>query len=603
MQLDQTNVAIRVRTLSEIGDLSLMMVRRYPRAFVREFILGAVFWMIVNTILLGWMTLDFSSNETFEGETDALFWRYLIWMATLVFLQTPIAGVLSTYSLGQSIFESQPPLRRTLRECRKMFWPLVWTLGVKRMAIPAVAIVAFRWGQESSGFYDVALPITLVLVASVVRSNRPFLAEMILLERCPIKSPSPNVITLARRSKALHTPLSSELGGRFLSVALVLSALLGCVFYSIFWVRGITLSDWTVDTVAMLVFYPLALWVIASLSVVVRLLGYLDARIRLEGWEVELAIRAEAIRQFGEDIMSIPTPAEIVDSPVTGNSSGATASRVGAGTAILLFALISCVNSHGFAQDVSLDSASETRFDPVVADSAWFDSESKTIVPIEVVDRRTDTLNRESRWTPKPPQSKAKTAQKNTPPPATTGPTTFWGALTWGNLFGWFLLFLLMSALIAALAYVFANSSFDFRPAPIQQTLVRQESLDDQTKRRIAELPAELRDTDVHPRTELERLMQQGDYDRAIIFLYGHQLLMLDRAAWLRLSRWKTNHQYVREARGNRLPAGDLLAETVQAFERSYFGRHSLNGEQFNLLWQNNLQLESMIAPPAVAKA
>ena len=33
----------------------------------------------------------------------------------------------------------------------------------------------------------------------------------------------------------------------------------------------------------------------------VRLLSYLDTRIRLEGWEVELAIRVEAMRQFGED--------------------------------------------------------------------------------------------------------------------------------------------------------------------------------------------------------------------------------------------------------------------------------------------------------------
>lgn len=604
-----------------------MMVRRYPRAFVREFFLGAVFWMILNTILLGWMTLDFSSSESFEGESDSLFYRYLIWMASLVFLQTPIAGVLATYSLGQSIFESQPPMRRTLHECRRMFWPLLWTLGVKRLAIPAVAIVAFRWGQESSGFYDIFLPIFLVMVAAVIRSNRPFVAEMILLERCPVKSPHPNVITLARRSKALHTPMSSELGGRFLSVALVLSALFGCVFYSIFWIRGITLSDWTVDTVAMLFFYPLALWIIASLSVVVRLLGYLDARIRLEGWEVELAIRAEAIRQFGEDIMSITESTDARTPPVADNSLRPTSNqspdqqptRVGTGTALFLIGLICSIGAPAIAQDITQSintkpsntppantvaarTGNDERWEPVVSDSVWFDSESKTLVPVEVVDRRTDTLNRESRWVPKPPQA-AKPTTKVAPPVPAGGGTTFWGMLTWGNFFGWILLLLLMAGLVGALAYVFANSSFDFRPAPVQQTLVRQQTLDDQTKQRITELPAELRDTDVNPRTELERLMQRGDFDRAIVFLYGHQLLMLDRVAWLRLSRWKTNHQYVRETRGNRTPAGDLLAETVDAFERSYFGRHHLSGEQFETLWKNNLELESMIAQPAGAKA
>lgn len=583
-----------------------MMVRRYPRAFFQAFFVGALFWIVLNGLLLSWMTFEYIESiqyeSSFDDETNPLFFRYLFWMATLVFLQTPIAGVFSTFSLGQSIFESQPSLQRTIRECRTLFWPVVWTLGIKRMAIPAVLVLAFRWGQDFNGFYDVFLPIVFILIAALIRSNRPFVGEMILLERCPIRSPNPNVITLARRSKALHSPLSSELGGRFLSVSLVLTALLGCVFYSIFWIRGIALSLWSVDTVALLVFYPMALWMIASLSVVVRLLGYLDARIRLEGWEVELAIRAEAIRQFGEDIMSMPIGAASRERVVsqeksvgttTDNATDSSAPVAKAKSAVtaILFAVF-CWSGHSVA--VAQDAQ------PVVSDSVWFDSETNSIVPIEVADQRTDTLNRESRWTPKPPKPKAQAAPKTT---NTTGGGGFWGSLTWGNFFGWILLVSLMVVLIGLLAYVFANSSFDFRPAPIQQTLVQQRSLDAQTKQRIAELPAELRDTDVNPRTELERWMQSGDFDRAIIYLYGHQLLMLDRVAWLRLSRWKTNNQYVRETRGNQTPAGDLLAATVQAFERSYFGRHSLDRSQFERLWQNNLNLEAMIAQPSEAKA
>ena len=49
---------------------------------------------------------------------------------------------------------------------------------------------------------------------------------------------------------------------------------------------------------------PAAAWVIGALSILIRLLNYLDTRIRLEGWEVELAVRAEAIRQFGDDAES-----------------------------------------------------------------------------------------------------------------------------------------------------------------------------------------------------------------------------------------------------------------------------------------------------------
>jgi len=51
----------------------------------------------------------------------------------------------------------------------------------------------------------------------------------------------------------------------------------------------------------LLVFFPLSLWCVAGISVIIRILNYLDTRIRLEGWEVELSVRAEALRQFGSD--------------------------------------------------------------------------------------------------------------------------------------------------------------------------------------------------------------------------------------------------------------------------------------------------------------
>jgi hypothetical protein len=41
---------------------------------------------------------------------------------------------------------------------------------------------------------------------------------------------------------------------------------------------------------------PFALWIVASFFSVVRFLSYLDRRIRNEGWEVELVLRAEAER-------------------------------------------------------------------------------------------------------------------------------------------------------------------------------------------------------------------------------------------------------------------------------------------------------------------
>ncbi len=636
MQLDQTHVAIRVRTLSEIGDLSLLMIRRYPHAFFHAFFVGAAFWIIADLLLLGWLPSWFTNQGLFDDEGDVERGRYVFWMMTLVFLQTPIAGVLTTYMLGQAIFEKQPTLRSAVREVRSMFWPLLWTLGVKRLAIPAMIVVAMQWKQDAHVFFDFVMPISFILVAALIRSNRPFIPEMILLERCPIRSKDANAITLKRRSKALHSPMASDLGGRFLTVSLTLTALLACVFFALVWTRGIALGDWSADMFAMLVFFPLSLWLIASLSVVVRLLGYLDARIRLEGWEVELAIRAEAYRQFGEDFMGAParpvpnratgmkqpavsetsatdssdskavpeTVAPPPNSTPTAPVSESSASNVSSPPGVLVWLLfvLSVANGVFFSASATASSsdfhfvaAAET---PVVVDSAWFDAEEGKIRPIELSDTRDDTDNRDSRWLVKPAKPKPRPA---TPTKPAVANGSWWNGLSFVNLLGWLLLMCLIGALVGLLMYVFANSSFDFRPDALSQSVVHARTLDEQTKQRIAELPAELRDTSVNPRSELERLMDAGDFDRAIIFLYGHQLLMLDRAGCLRLSRWKTNKQYVRESKQSHVRIGDQLNETVDAFERSYFGKHSLSREQFEGLWQNNLQIEQALSGKGAA--
>ena len=42
--------------------------------------------------------------------------------------------------------------------------------------------------------------------------------------------------------------------------------------------------------------YPVAIWLVVAYFAVVRFLAYLDLRIRSEGWEVELLMRAELDR-------------------------------------------------------------------------------------------------------------------------------------------------------------------------------------------------------------------------------------------------------------------------------------------------------------------
>jgi Domain of unknown function (DUF4129) len=118
---------------------------------------------------------------------------------------------------------------------------------------------------------------------------------------------------------------------------------------------------------------------------------------------------------------------------------------------------------------------------------------------------------------------------------------------------------------------------------------------DEQMIQRMQELPAELRHVTGNLREQTLQLIAANRFDLAIITLFGHQLLLLDHAHMIRLSRGKTNGRYVRESRSADADAANLFQKTVNAFERCYFGRYSLSREEIESLWQDNLQLEEIV--------
>ena len=302
MQLDKTHVVIRLRTLSEIGDLALVLLRNYPGALLIGFALGALPWIICNTALLCWIPM-YESEYNFYEDEEAFYEmaRYAFWMILLVFMQTPIAGVLTTKYMGHAVFEEKPTWSSVISEVRQHFWRWFYALGIKRMVVPTMILLLLRWDSPSNWFYDVVVPVLLLLFSVTVRSSRPFIPEILLLEQCPISSSNANVITAARRSRTLHTPMGSELNGRFLALSLIFGWLFLSVFYTLFATKSFLSGYDHLGLFSILVLFPLSLWIVAGASVLVRLINYLDTRIRLEGWEVELAVRAEAIRQFGQD--------------------------------------------------------------------------------------------------------------------------------------------------------------------------------------------------------------------------------------------------------------------------------------------------------------
>ena len=292
MQLDSTQIAIRERGITDLMDLSLHVLRTHFVPFSLAFFVGAAPFMVLNHLLLYELAdLDFSEGYASVEETPRLF-GFLFFMGQLVFLESQIAGVLATKYLGEAVFFQSSKLTTMIKDVASMAGSLLWCQGVMRGV--GLAFLLAWWGQESRA--GLVLLTLLTLVMAVSRSLRPFLNEIILLERNPLRSSQKHMITIGRRSNLLHSPSTGDLFARFLGFSLVALALWYAVFYASLSFSGIFLNDWTPGAVYVKYVSPFAMWVIAWFYTVVRFLSYLDLRIRHEGWEVELRMRAEAAR-------------------------------------------------------------------------------------------------------------------------------------------------------------------------------------------------------------------------------------------------------------------------------------------------------------------
>jgi hypothetical protein len=101
---------------------------------------------------------------------------------------------------------------------------------------------------------------------------------------------------------------------------------------------------------------------------------------------------------------------------------------------------------------------------------------------------------------------------------------------------------------------------------------------------RVEELPVRVPRGTTDLLGEARRHRDAGNFAEAIIYLYSYQLLELDRHQFIRLTRGKTNRQYVRELAENDALRG-LLEQTMVNFEHVFFGNRPLGGADFEACW------------------
>ena len=247
MQLDQTRIAIRERGYLDIADLSLMVMRHHAWPLMLSYFPLLVHGFELNTL------------EQMPG--------YICLQSMFILFELPTASALLTLYLGQAMFLESPSPRRIFSE----FSHSLPQLFVFQMLLRGLLIVACIF------------PLLLYYVGS------PYLNEIILLERNKISN------TL-KRSSVLHAQSSNLLIGRWLAAILLSSMLFLALWQSLAFFRQKLFGGSLMDLYTFTWEWPLAMWLVCGLFAIVRYLSYLDLRIRREGWEIELRMRAEAAR-------------------------------------------------------------------------------------------------------------------------------------------------------------------------------------------------------------------------------------------------------------------------------------------------------------------
>ncbi|MDZ7620686.1 MAG: hypothetical protein U1E05_27095 [Patescibacteria group bacterium] len=265
MHLDRTRIAIRPRSFIDILDLSLHVVRAFGRPLFLAWFVGVLPVLVLNwTLLVGLASPEVAPD-----------WQvsYLSVMAILVVWETPLATAFITLYLGEATFGNRPNAREVLVAFRRALPQLLWYQVVLRALL---TIPWFTW---------------LVLYA-----GWPYLGEVILLERNPMRSPRKEAMTTWRRSVSLHRAMSGMLFARWLGACCAGSLLVASWWLAVWFFRW-RLFNWPEWSPAMFtVILPVIVWLVVGFFAVVRFLSYLDLRIRREGWDIELMLRAEGNR-------------------------------------------------------------------------------------------------------------------------------------------------------------------------------------------------------------------------------------------------------------------------------------------------------------------
>ncbi len=286
MDLSQPHIAIRERTMLEIFDLTLHVYRDHWWNILILLAINALPLTIVDFLVIHFLNTD---GRALPSEQ---LWLVLI----LIVSQSQIGTLLITQYLGTAMFSGRPSVGATIKRffTTSLYW--IWSHGFVRMAIPVFYLLGF------ADYHWAACAWVLLMFALLVRAIRPFISEVLILEKPPVKpdktDPLAIQITLKQRSSDLHR--GDVLAGFFMSTLIggCLTVAIASLFFHIDSAIGLN-GAW--DSSINYAYWPLALWLTASFLAVFRFLYYINTRITQEGWEIVLKLMAEKQNLLAED--------------------------------------------------------------------------------------------------------------------------------------------------------------------------------------------------------------------------------------------------------------------------------------------------------------
>ena len=157
------------------------------------------------------------------------------------------------------------------------------------------------------------------------------------------------------------------------------------------------------------------------------------------------------------------------------------------------------------------------------------------------------------------------------------------------KLLAWCVLTALLGLLMYALVQTHLNP---IRTGKIVVASTGDELLTDE--QRIENLPVQLQRTKGDFLSVARYHYQAGNFGDAMVYLFIYRLLQLDKVGFIRLTKGKTNRQYLAELQ-NSEDLRTILAQTMRPFEDFFFGQHELTRERFEQCWNRNDQFQMLI--------